>query len=378
MNFIETYKKGKEGKSRGLPMGQGLSEISKAINGVQKSMIYGLAGGPKSGKSTLTDYGFLIEPYLYSIENNIDFEVIYNSYEIDRVSKEFDCACFFLYKDFGIKSIKLEKGILKNGSDTIELSSAYLRGRLLDDNNHPIVVKESVEKALKVVYQNRIIPLFGEYSIEGTLINPGKVIFLENRDNPTGIRNFLIKYAENNGTFHKIKSQNGDKVFERITGYTPKNPAKIVLVITDHLRKLILERGFTLKQTIDKYIEYSVELRNWCGFSFLHIIHLNRNMTDITRLKYAGDLLFPNGDDIKDSGNLPEEVDYMFTLFNPNDERYALDKHFGVKIKDSHGNENYPNMRTAHLVESRHCDSPQHFRLNMFGNLKIFEKLEIK
>ena len=75
--------------------------------------------------------------------------------------------------------------------------------------------------------------------------------------------------------------------------------------------------------------------------------------------------------------NLAEDCDYLFTLFNPNDERYNLSKHFGKKIKADNGDILYPNLRTVHLVESRHCMFPQHFRVNMEGNIKNFTKLEI-
>ena len=75
--------------------------------------------------------------------------------------------------------------------------------------------------------------------------------------------------------------------------------------------------------------------------------------------------------------NLAEDADYLFTLFNPNDERYKLQKHFGLAIKDSKNNPIYPSMRTIHLVESRHCEAPQHFRVNMFGNIKKFESLTL-
>ena len=76
--------------------------------------------------------------------------------------------------------------------------------------------------------------------------------------------------------------------------------------------------------------------------------------------------------------NLAEDADYVFTLFNPNDERYKLQKHFGLAIKDSKNNPIYPSMRTIHLVESRHCVFPQHFRANMYGNLKSFKQINIK
>ena len=162
-----------------------------------------------------------------------------------------------------------------------------------------------------------------------------------------------------------------------LVGYNPNNPKEFIMIIFDTIRKIPRERGFSMKENIDKMIEYSVEIRNLCKYIFIPIIHLNRSMTDVQRMKFMGDMLFPASDDVKDSGNLAEECNYLFTMFNPNDERYNLDSHFSVKIKDSQGNELYPNMRTIHLVESRHCSFPQHFRVEMQGNIKNFKQLNL-
>lgn len=372
MNFIEEFKKGQTGGNRGLPMGPGLINVSKAINGVQRGRVYGVAAPAKAGKSTLTDYGFVIQPYLYAVENNIPVEWIYLSYELDRVSKEFDFAVFFLYNDFGFKHIKLPPGITKKGKDTIELTPDYLRGRMQDDNEVIIKVNTEIFEALKVVYSTRIIPLFGEYDVNGKQISSGKIIFVEEKDNPTGVYKFLKRHAEKNGNF--IHTTFGGT--KRIVGYNPSNPEKYTIIVTDHLRKLIPERGWAMKQTVDKYIEYSVELRNWCKFTFVHIIHMNRGLTEIGRMKEFGDMLFPGSDDIKDTGNLAEDADYIFTIFDPNDQKYNLQKHFGTIMRDSKGNPLFPDLRTIHLVESRHCEFPQHFRTNMYGGIKNFEQLK--
>ena len=85
MNLIEEFKKGQEGSNKGLPMGDGLSNVSKAINGVQRGRIYGVAAAPKAGKSTFVDYAFVIQPFLYAIQNNIPVEWIYFSFELDRI-----------------------------------------------------------------------------------------------------------------------------------------------------------------------------------------------------------------------------------------------------------------------------------------------------
>ena len=93
-NFIEEFKKGQSGSNKGLPMGPGLEPITKAINGLQRKMMYTIASPPKVGKSTLVNYGFLISPYLYALEHpEINITWIYYSWEMDRESMEFDfCA----------------------------------------------------------------------------------------------------------------------------------------------------------------------------------------------------------------------------------------------------------------------------------------------
>ncbi len=48
MNFIEEYEKGQRGGNKGLPMGDGLMNVSRAINGVQRGRIYGIAAAPKA------------------------------------------------------------------------------------------------------------------------------------------------------------------------------------------------------------------------------------------------------------------------------------------------------------------------------------------
>lgn len=372
MNFIEEYKKGQTGGNKGLPMGDGLMNVSKAINGIQRGRIYGIAAPPKAGKSTFTDYAFVIQPFLYALKHNTPIEWIYFSFELDRISKEFDFTAYFLFHDYGIRQVQLPEGSTKKGSNMIDLSPDYLRGRMQDDNEKIIKVNDQIFEYIKVIYEKRIIPLFGEFSSDGKQISKGYMTFIEEKDNPTGVYKYLKRHAEKDGKF--ITTKYGDST--RITGYKPNNPDKYTIIITDHLRKLIPERGFQMKQTVDKFIEYSVELRNWCNYTFAHIIHLNRGLTEVGRMREFGDMLFPGSDDIKDTGNLAEDADFIFTIFNPNDQRYNLDKHFGVVIKDSRGNPIFPDLRTIHLVESRHCEFPQHFRTNMFGGIKNFELLK--
>ena len=110
----------------------------------------------------------------------------------------------------------------------------------------------------------------------------------------------------------------------------------------------------------------------------MHIIHLSRALGETENKKFMSTQIHPNADHIKDSGNLSEDADYVFTMFNPNDPKYNLTKHFNLDIRDSKNNLVYPKLRTIHLVESRHCFFPQHFQVNMLGNIKQFENIKKK
>ncbi len=367
-NFIIEFKKGQTSQNMGIPLG--LPRIQKKLNGIQKGRIYGFASAPKVGKSTFVDYAFLLEPYLYCLENKIPIEWIYFSFEMDRISKEFDFACYFFMKDYNITQYTLPEGVTRDGESVIRINSDLLRGRLLDDNDNPIKVSTELEEILKKIYYNRIIPLFGEYAENGVQIRQGKITFIEKRENPTGLWKFIKTHAELNGTTKRDE-------YGRFVSYTPNDSHKYTIVITDHLRKIVPERMFNKKETVDKYSEYTCELRNDYGYTFVHIIHLNRSLSDVERLKHFKEDIYPSSDDIKDTGNISEDCNYLFTLFNPNDGKYGLKSHFGLKLRNDEGAVYYENLRTIHLVESRHCEFPLHFRIEIDGASKSFKELTI-
>ena len=303
-NFITEFKKGQEGGNKGLFMGEGLTEVSRAINGVQKAMMIGIAASPKVGKSTLVDYAFIIQPYLQSLKDGNLVDWTYFSFEMDRVSKEFDFAIYFIYHDFGYETIKLPEGVTVGGKTFICISSAYLRGRLQDDNDKIVKIDSLILTALKNVYEKRIIPLFGEYSDKGILLKEGLIDFIEQKENPTGLRNKMLDKAKDRGQliYQEYIDKLGNKG-KKLVGYVANNPNITHIVVTDTIRKIPRERGFSLKETIDKYLEYTTEIRNLIKFTFIHIVHLNRNMGDVHRMKMLGDMLYPVPEDIKDFKN---------------------------------------------------------------------------
>lgn len=313
MNFKVEFLKGQEGQNKGLPMGPGMTKLAQAINGIQKSRYFGIAAPPKAGKSTFINYSFVIQPYLHCLKNNIPFEVIYFSLEMDRISQEFDFAAFFLFYDYGITTINLPEGTTKRGEATIGLSSEFLRGRAISDQGDVIKVPEELIPKIQMVYQNRIKMLFGEYDENGKKLSQGAITFIEKSDNPTGIYKYLMKHAERNGSFIE-ESENGHK---RIVNYRENDSSKYTLVIMDHMRKLIPERGMSKKEVVDKMSEYFVILRNLTKYTFSVVIHLNRGLTATDRARQFGDNLHPSSDDVKDSGFKNDNCHfYLFSLFS--------------------------------------------------------------
>jgi len=383
MNFEYKFKQGLKGLNFGLPMG--MSTMDRKTGGIQREAIYGVAAGPKVGKTTWVDYSFVLVPAEYYMAEllkgnpqELEVEWIYFSYEISRVKKEFKYVTFFMARDYGITTFDWK-------NEVYELTPNYLEGRMRDNDDQRIIPSEEHQRIILEIYKQKIIPLFGEYNEKGVRIKKGLINFIEYRENPTGLRNYIGDYSSKNGTWNKTKywvtiGKDGDgqpikEQREKRESWIPHNPKKFTIIILDHLRKLKEERGYSKKQTVDKMIEYQVEFRNWCGFTFVDIIHLNRGMSDVQRLKYNKEFLYPTGDDIKETGNLSEEADYIYTMMNPNDDKYGLDKHFGLTIKSSANDELYPNYISIHLVESRDSECPMHFRTIMKGNINHFESL---
>lgn len=354
MTLIDEIDKGIAGRNLGLNIG--LPKLNSVLGGLQKKTSFAIGAEKKAGKSAYSDVLFVLNPFLLNPDAKIHWK--YFSFEIDRISKEAKFAAFFMQYDFGI-----------------EVDDNYILGRKqLPDGSIIIVTPEHREKLVKI-YETRIVPLFGRYDLKGNRILNGKIDFIEDRLNPTGIRNYLINYAKERGELlyeDYITEEEGKKVKkQRLNGYKENDEDLTTIVILDHVRNMQRERGFSMKENIDKFSEYHVWLRNMFRFSFVIISHLNRNLVDIERLKFMKDHLYPSAEDFKDSNNLSEDVSHVLTIFNPCDDKYNLSSHFGVNLEPYKDSNNY---RTVHLTDSRFAPCPLHLSTTFKGgNLQIKE-----
>ena len=297
MNISSAIKEGQEGKNFGL--NTCLDKFDTAVNGVQKGEYIVLGGESKTGKSSYLNVIYVISLYLCNPGANIKW--IYYSFEMSRIETEARFIAYLLFKDYDI-----------------DISYNKILGRERDEEGNLILLNEKEKSKIEDVINTYIYPLFGKFDKFGRRLTPGKIDFIEQKENPTGVHKYLKSYAEQNGRFitETFKMKEGDRLVskKRIIGYTSDDDSLHTIVILDHIRKLKIERGFTMKQNIDKMSEYFIQYKNWCKYTIIAVVHLNRAISDITRIKYLGDKIYPTDDSIKDSGLEMSIFYYIFHI----------------------------------------------------------------
>jgi hypothetical protein len=186
---------------------------------------------------------YVFHPILYVYYNpgKINLKIIYFTLEenADRIVQRF--MSFLLHH-------------LSNGK--IRISPRDLRST---DNEKP--VPKEVLDILKSEEYKKILDFFEK-----------TVDFISDGCNPTGMYKICRDYALSQGVIKTKKVKYGKDEFEEFDTYTPNDPKLYKLVITDHISLLEKERGFTDKQTIDKWSEYEVKyLRNRYNFTCIDI-----------------------------------------------------------------------------------------------------------
>ena len=90
---------------------------------------------------------------------------------------------------------------------------------------------------------------------------------------------------------------------EKIVSWKASNKEEYNIVVLDHMALGRLERGFNLKQNIDKMSEYIVACRNMFNMTFFIVQQFNQGLSSVDRLKFKGADISPQQTDFKDSTN---------------------------------------------------------------------------
>ena len=184
-----------------------LPRLSNVLPGIQRSKYVIVTASSKVGKSQLTDFLFLHQPYEFYLKNptaNIKPKIFYFSLEMSKESKIMSVLAYKLFKDHNIS---------KSPEDLLSVFNRYV----VDD------------ELLKLIESYQ--PFFEEFE--------RRVIFHDQVRNPYGIFKTIESYAESNGkwTYKEIDWEEDGKTIRKTVRdyYTPNDPEELVIVITDHV-----------------------------------------------------------------------------------------------------------------------------------------------
>lgn len=297
-----------------IPMG--FERLSFHV-GLRKSTYYLLGGYTGSGKTSLLDDAFVLNPYDFITSHrntsNIKLKIFYFSMER---RKNYKLSKWISRKIF------LDKGI------TISVN------KILGWVSEEYKLKDE-EKKLVDTYKDYINDMLNNV-----------VTIIENPQNPMGVKKVIDKYADENGKWEKIDEHN--------RRYIPNNPNELVLVIYDHIglqkketRKYPsgdIVRLSTKKEIIDQSSEDARKFRDVYGYSIIKVSQFNRSIANPTRLK-NGDVE-PMIEDFKESNTIVEDCDVCLSLFDPM--RYKVEDPSGYnlnKLRDQYGAKMYRNLK---------------------------------
>ncbi len=294
---------GINGKNSGIPMG--FKRLNTHIS-IRKSMYYLIGGYTGSGKTSILDDAFVLNPMDYMIREKpegIDLEIIYFSMERKKSFKLAKWIC---------RKIFLQEGIV------IPLNRMF----------------GWVSKAERLTKDEHDLFLGCEEYIQQL---EEKVTIIQGPQNPTGFRKYVETiYAPKKGELIEI-----DKYHKE---FIPKNPNLITLIISDHIGLITKEKDLpSKKDRIDKSSEDKQRWRDLYGFSPVDVSQFNRDISNPVRIK-NGDVS-PMLEDFKDSGSTQENADVVLSLFDPM--RYKVPCPSGYdldKLRDDQGRKKYRSL----------------------------------
>lgn len=303
-DLVRDMEDGMDGKNAGVPMG--FTRLNNHIS-IRKSTNFLLGGYTGSGKTSLLDDAFVLNPMDWYIQNysstNIRLKIIYWSMERRKNFKLMKWVSRKIFLDTG-KVISVNR-----------LMGWVPRDQRLTPDEHDLFLtyKPYIEAILDTV------------------------TIMDRRENPTGFRNYMKNYHLSIGKIEEIDEFN--KVF------VPNNPHLITLKIKDHIGLIRREKDLhSKKEIIDKASEDDSYERDFYGTSCVNLSQFNRDISNPLRIK-NGDVE-PMLEDFKDSGNTQEDADVVLALFDPF--RYKVPDPSGydlTKLRDREGRKKYRNLR---------------------------------
>ena len=292
--------------------------------GLEKEQLIGITSYSKGSKTQFASWAFLYNSIEFCMEHHIEFNVFYCNWEesIERVEQRF--MSFLLFKYF---KIRVSPAKLRSSGNNI------IPEDILQKLNDPKVKAELDYWNNHVTYITETNPTAIWKTLKTFLCEHGK----EEREK------YNVKYYEKNELTGKDEVREEER--EKVVGYTENNPNSINLIFIDHISCCTTERGMTLKQSIDKIVDYCVGFRNTYKVSSVIIQQQNTAGESAQNIKI--NKIRPAKEGLADSTYTGNYENVLFGLFSPI--KYEIENYCGYQIKGGFGD----NVRFLECVLNR-------------------------
>jgi hypothetical protein len=271
--ILKEINKGKEGKNNSVSLG--FSRLDPVVS-IRKKVMTLIFGATGSGKSTWTNSAFILNTFDWWLANNKS------------------------------TTIKIKPILFAAERSKIYTKTKWLTRKIFVDTGTLIPLPKIMgwwENSKLTAEEHDLILSYADYINELMEF----VTVVEGANNPTGYRNYMLKYFDEHGNREKISE------FEEV--YTQSDESELVIPIIDHINLTKAERGFDKKQSIDKLTEYAQEWRDKYHCSPVFVAQMNRDLGNV-QYQRLGDFE-PTVDQIKDSSSPADAADVVISLFDP-------------------------------------------------------------
>ncbi len=319
-----------------------LKRFSTDLPGIERDKYYLISGSTKSGKSQITNYLFLYNPLLYAYNNPEKVRVKIFYFPLEETPENITLR-FMSYLLFTISGKRVAPIDLKSTNSN----------KILSEDIIALLESEQYQNILKFYEEN--------------------VIFLTDR-NPTGIWKNMLKYATDTGTVHTKKVDIVNKETGLVESkevfdyYEPKDSKEYVLFIVDHVSLIESERGFDLRQSINKLSEYAMILRN--KYHYIPVM-VQQQSTETTSLDaFKNNKIRPTMAGLSDSKYTAKDCSVMLGITNPY--AFELPDYLDYDINQFRGN-----IRFLEVVLNREGESNGVIALYFDGATNYFSELPL-
>ena len=341
-NIVDRRDRLLSGKINCIPWG--LPRFEEDHPGLEQGKNVLFTANSKVGKTQICDFLVLFNPIKKIIDENLDIrlKIFYFTLEMTAKQKMLSAFSHILYVKEGIRVAPKDLRSTKESN-------------LLPQETLDIIKKYEP-------YFNKI-----EEVVE----------FIDDVRHPTGMYDFLRKYAISNGTLHYRDIEIKDKITGEISitkvedYYEPNDPEEYVIMIVDHISLIQPQKlngvQLDLRETISLLsADYMIKLRNRFNYICVAVQQQAQSQESVENKKH--DRLMPTLDGLGTNKTTQQDFDVIFGLYSPF--RHKIPEYMGydiTKLKD--------NIRFLEIIGGREGGGGTVCPLYFDGAVNYFKEL---